>query len=137
MEYILDLVGSVGNVVNNTVNLAGSAGINVGKEPVILKISLHSPRQRQTLVLLLEVHEACLRVLLGTSSPLDDVVLKRLLSLSLSSIGADLETKDVGGTLQSGNGINLPARDQWVLRWDFAGEERVSVGEDVSVSTDL
>jgi hypothetical protein len=64
-------------------------------------------------------------------------VLKRLLGLGLSAIGADLETEDVGGTLQSGNGVNLTARDQGVLRWNVAREERVSVGEDASVSGDL
>lgn len=64
-------------------------------------------------------------------------MLKRLLGLGLSAIGADLETEDVGGTLQSSNGVNLTACDQGVLRWDFAGEERVSVGEDVAVSVDL
>lgn len=110
MLCIQNLVGSIGNVVDNTVDLAGASGINIGKEPVIFQISLHSPRQSQ-LILLLEVHEACLGVLVSTSGSLNDVVLKRLLSNSLGGISADLETKNVGGTLQSSNGVNLAALD--------------------------
>lgn len=64
-------------------------------------------------------------------------MLKRLLGLGLSAIGADLETEDVGGTLQSSNGVNLTACDQGILRWNVAREERVSVGEDASVGGDL
>lgn len=130
---LLNLVSSLGVIINNTNNFVSLGSIDIRQQPVVESISLNSPSKLQ-LSVIDEISELSLRLADGTRGAGELVVLVALLD-SLGVIGLDGKREDRNGILESFDGVLLVTLGE--RTGHLAIVEAVSVGEDFSISTNL
>jgi hypothetical protein len=104
---LLDLVGNVGGVINNSVDFVTSLCIDIGQQPVAQDVSLDPPCQRQVSFGSLEIDKAGFRLLDSTICILDGIRLFLSLGFGRCSFCVDGQLKHFNGTLQRIGWIDL------------------------------
>lgn len=95
--YLLNLVLSIGRVVNNSVHLLAIFRIDVRKKPVAHDIGLNSPGKSELALFIYEVDKTCLWLADASGSLLDSVGLGSLLRLSDGLLSRNWKSKNVDG----------------------------------------
>lgn len=116
--YLLNLVLSIGRVVNNGVHLLAVFRIDVRKQPVAHDISLNSPGKSELALLIYEVDKACFRLADTSGSLLDSIGLGSFLGLSDSLLSGNWESKNVDSGLERIGGCRAVTFAQTWRRWD-------------------
>lgn len=131
------VVGQVGDVVDNTLNLGTGGRIDVGQQPVLRDVGLDTPREGQSAVGLDEVDELGLGVGNSTRGSLDGVNLSALLSLGGGRSSLNGELKNILCAVKGSNGVLEVTLRQGAGLGEVTLEEVVAVGEDLSILTNL
>lgn len=134
--YVLDLEGSVSNVVNDIVDLSGILCVHVREKPVVTNIGFNSPGQGQRAVFLSHVAEFGSRIRKSTRGTLEhDLMLAHVFHGGTLSL--DWEVKSLADSVESLHWVREVSLLHWAGFGSRPGVERVSMRKDFAVLTNL